>query len=127
MTDLSPDGDGDGVGAERRAAGRGGRAAPAVDYVNAHGSSTPQNDVFETQALKDVLGEHAYRIPVSSTKSMIGHSLSAASLTGVVATIGTFETGMVPPTVNYEFPDPACDLDYVPNQPLAATTSARRW
>ena len=83
--------------------------------MNAHGSSTPQNDVFETQALKTVLGEHAYKIPVSSTKSMIGHSLSAASLTGVVATIGAIQTGMVPPTVNYEFPDPDCDLDYVPN------------
>jgi 3-oxoacyl-(acyl-carrier-protein) synthase/alpha-beta hydrolase superfamily lysophospholipase len=115
MTDLSPD------GAAMASVLRGilavaGVGGPAVDYVNAHGSSTPQNDVFETQALKDVLGEHAYRIPVSSTKSMIGHSLSAASLTGVIATIGTFETGMVPPTVNYEFPDPACDLDYVPNQ-----------
>jgi pimeloyl-ACP methyl ester carboxylesterase len=63
-----------------------------------------------------VLGDYAYRIPVSSTKSMIGHSLSAASLTGVIATIGAFETGMVPPTMNYEFPDPECDLDYVPNK-----------
>ena len=115
MTDLEPDGAAmasvlRGVLAVADVDGR------AVDYVNAHGSSTPQNDVFETQALKDVLGEHAYQIPVSSTKSMIGHSLSAASLTGVVATIGAFETGMVPPTMNYEFPDPECDLDYVPNQ-----------
>ena len=115
MTDLSPD------GAAMASVLRGifavaGIEPQAVDYVNAHGSSTPQNDVFETQALKHVLGEHAYRIPISSTKSMIGHSLSAASLTGVVATIGAFATGMVPPTMNYEFPDPECDLDYVPNQ-----------
>jgi minimal PKS ketosynthase (KS/KS alpha) len=88
-----------------------------VDYVNAHGSSTDQNDRFETQALKTVLGDHAYRIPVSSTKSMIGHSLSAASLTGVVATLGAIRSGMVPPTANYEFSDPDCDLDYVPNVP----------
>jgi 3-oxoacyl-(acyl-carrier-protein) synthase/pimeloyl-ACP methyl ester carboxylesterase len=115
MTDLEPD------GVAMASVLRGifavaGIGADAVDYVNAHGSSTPQNDVFETQALKDVLGGHAYQIPVSSTKSMIGHSLSAASLTGVVATIGAFESGMVPPTMNYEFPDPECDLDYVPNQ-----------
>jgi len=114
MTDLAPDGDSMAsvlTGVLRVA----GAEPHAVDYVNAHGSSTPQNDVFETQALKTVLGGHAYRIPVSSTKSMIGHSLSAASLTGVVATVGAIQTGMVPPTVNYEFPDPECDLDYVPN------------
>jgi len=115
MTDLAPD------GAAMASVLRGvlavaGAEPGVVDYVNAHGSSTPQNDVFETQALKIVLGEHAYKIPVSSTKSMIGHSLSAASLTGVIATIGAIETGMVPPTMNYEFPDPDCDLDYVPNQ-----------
>jgi 3-oxoacyl-(acyl-carrier-protein) synthase/pimeloyl-ACP methyl ester carboxylesterase len=115
MTDLSPD------GMAMASVLRGifavaGVEPYTVDYVNAHGSSTPQNDVFETQALKDILGEHAYQIPVSSTKSMIGHSLSAASLTGVIATIGAFQTGMVPPTMNYEFPDPECDLDYVPNQ-----------
>ena len=115
MTDLAPD------GVAMASVLRGvlhvaGAEPHAVDYVNAHGSSTPQNDVFETQALKSVLGGHAYRIPVSSTKSMIGHSLSAASLTGVIATIGAIETGMVPPTMNYEFPDPECDLDYVPNE-----------
>ena len=91
MTDLAPDGDAMAsvLSGVLRVAG----AEPhQVDYVNAHGSSTPQNDVFETQALKTVLGEHAYKIPVSSTKSMIGHSLSAASLTGVVATIGAIQT-----------------------------------
>ena len=87
-----------------------------IDYINAHGSSTPQNDLFETNAYKKVLGEHAYKIPISSTKSMIGHSLSSASLVGVVATLGAIELSMVHPTANYEFPDPLCDLDYVPNE-----------
>ncbi len=84
-----------------------------LDYINAHGSSTPQNDLFETNAYKKVLGDKAYRLPISSTKSMIGHSLSSASLVGVVATLGAIELSMVHPTINYEFPDPACDLDYV--------------
>ena len=85
-----------------------------LDYINAHGSSTPQNDLFETNAYKKVLGDKAYRLPISSTKSMIGHSLSSASLVGVVATLGAIELSMVHPTINYEFPDPACELDYVP-------------
>jgi 3-oxoacyl-(acyl-carrier-protein) synthase len=93
-----------------------GKVAPeAIDYINAHGSSTPQNDLFETNAYKKVLGEQAYKIPISSTKSMIGHSLSSASLVGVVATLGAIELSVVHPTANYEFPDPLCDLDYVPN------------
>lgn len=86
-----------------------------LDYINAHGSSTPQNDLFETNAYKKVLGDKAYRLPISSTKSMIGHSLSSASLVGVVATLGAIELSVVHPTANYEFPDPNCDLDYVPN------------
>lgn len=86
-----------------------------LDYINAHGSSTPQNDLFETNAYKKVLGDKAYRLPISSTKSMIGHSLSSASLVGVVATLGAIELSMIHPTANYEFPDPLCDLDYVPN------------
>jgi len=90
-----------------------------LDYINAHGSSTPQNDLFETNAYKKVLGDKAYRLPISSTKSMIGHSLSSASLVGVVATLGAIELAMVHPTANYEVPDPLCDLDYVPNQARA--------
>ena len=86
-----------------------------LDYINAHGSSTPQNDLFETNAYKSVLGDKAYRLPISSTKSMIGHSLSSASLVGVVATLGAIELSVIHPTINYEFPDPLCDLDYVPN------------
>lgn len=94
-----------------------GKVSPEeVDYINAHGSSTPQNDLFETNAYKKVLGEQAYKIPISSTKSMIGHSLSSASLVGVVATLGAIELSVVHPTANYEYPDPLCDLDYVPNQ-----------
>jgi 3-oxoacyl-(acyl-carrier-protein) synthase len=84
-----------------------------IHYINAHGSSTPQNDVFETSSFKAVLGKHAHRIPISSTKSMIGHSLSAASVMGVIAALGAIELSMVPPTINYEFADPDCDLDYV--------------
>jgi 3-oxoacyl-(acyl-carrier-protein) synthase len=76
-----------------------GNVAPEeLDYINAHGSSTPQNDVFETNAYKTVLGDKAYRVPISSTKSMIGHSLSSASLVGVVATLGAIELSTIHPT-----------------------------
>jgi 3-oxoacyl-[acyl-carrier-protein] synthase II len=91
-----------------------------VDYINAHGTSTPQGDVAETQAIKHVFGEHAARIPVSSTKSMTGHTLGAAGAIESVYTILAMERGMIPPTVNYEYPDPECDLDYVPNHPRPA-------
>jgi minimal PKS ketosynthase (KS/KS alpha) len=87
-----------------------------IAYINAHGSSTPQNDIFETNAYKQVFGAHAYRIPISSTKSLIGHSLSSASLMGVAAALGAIEQSIVHPTANLEFPDPECDLDYVPNR-----------
>jgi 3-oxoacyl-[acyl-carrier-protein] synthase II len=86
-----------------------------VDYVNAHGTATPQNDSAETAALKDALGERARRIPVSSIKSMIGHCLCASGAIEAVATVLTVREGTVPPTIHYENPDPACDLDYVPN------------
>jgi 3-oxoacyl-[acyl-carrier-protein] synthase II len=90
--------------------------ADDVDYVNAHGTATPQNDSAETAALKAALGERARRIPVSSIKSMIGHCLCASGAIEAVATVLTVRHGTVPPTVHYENPDPACDLDYVPNQ-----------
>jgi 3-oxoacyl-[acyl-carrier-protein] synthase II len=87
-----------------------------VDYVNAHGTSTELNDKIETLAIKKVLGDHAYKVPVSSTKSMIGHSLGAAGALEAIACALSVSTDWVHPTINYEQPDPECDLDYVPNQ-----------
>jgi len=87
-----------------------------VDYINAHGTSTKLNDAVETLVIKKVFGERAYKIPVSSTKSMIGHPLGAAGAIEAVATIMTIHTGIIHPTINYENPDPECDLDYVPNE-----------
>lgn len=89
--------------------------AVQIDHVNAHGSSTPQNDSCETSALLLALGERAREIPVNGTKSMTGHPLSAASAQEIIGCALTFEHGFVHPTVNYQFPDPNCDLDYVPN------------
>lgn len=87
-----------------------------VDYVNAHGTSTPLNDKVETLALKEVFKEHAYKLKVSSNKSMIGHLLGAAGAVEAVATVLTIKNGIIPPTINYENPDLDCDLDYVPNK-----------
>jgi len=86
-----------------------------VDYINAHGTSTKLNDACETKAIKMVFGEHAYKIPISSTKSMIGHSITAAGAIETVASILIMNKGIIHPTINYEAPDPECDLDYVPN------------
>ena len=88
-----------------------------VDYINAHGTSTKANDRTETVAIKTALGEAAYSTPVSSNKSMIGHTLGAAGAVEAVATVLTVKHGVLPPTINYETPDPDCDLDYVPNEP----------
>ncbi|MBI2985878.1 MAG: beta-ketoacyl-ACP synthase II [Deltaproteobacteria bacterium] len=87
-----------------------------VDYINAHGTSTEYNDINETQAIKKVFGEHAYKVPISSTKSMTGHLLGAAGAVEGVFSILTVRHGVIPPTINYETPDPQCDLDYVPNE-----------
>ncbi len=89
-------------------------AASDVDYVNAHGTSTDQNDRFETRAIKEVFGEHAYNLAISSTKSMIGHLLGAAGAVELIATALAIKEGMVHATINYASPDPDCDLDYVP-------------
>ncbi len=87
-----------------------------IGYINAHGTSTPYNDKFETMAIKQVFGERAYRIPISSTKSMTGHALGAAGGIEAVFSILALHENILPPTINYEFPDPDCDLDYIPNE-----------
>lgn len=92
-----------------------GLSVEAVDYVNAHATSTPLGDAGETVAIKRLFGAHAYRLAVSSTKSMMGHLLGAAGAVEAIICLKTLQTGVIPPTINYETPDPACDLDYVPN------------
>ncbi|MBV9958757.1 MAG: beta-ketoacyl-[acyl-carrier-protein] synthase family protein, partial [Acidobacteria bacterium] len=94
--------------------------ADEVDYINAHGSSTQQNDLNETSAFKTVFGERAYRIPISSTKSVLGHALGAASALESIVCLCAIRESVIPPTANYENPDPHCDLDYVPNEPREA-------
>jgi 3-oxoacyl-[acyl-carrier-protein] synthase II len=114
ITSPSPEG----VGAARcmqRALADAELAPTAVDYINAHGTSTPYNDVNETQAVKQVFGAHAHRLAMSSTKSMTGHALGAAGGIEAAYTALALHHGVLPPTINYERPDPACDLDYVPN------------
>jgi len=93
------------------------RLAPeAVDYINAHAASTPLGDASETLAIKNLFGERAYEIPISATKSMLGHSFGATGAIEALACVKSIETGLIHPTINYDTPDPACDLDYVPNQ-----------
>jgi 3-oxoacyl-[acyl-carrier-protein] synthase II len=115
MTAPDPDGDG-ATRAMQLALADGGIEPDAVGYINAHGTSTPYNDKFETAAIKRAFGEHARRLAVSSTKSMTGHLLGAAGGVEAIATTLAIHHGLLPPTINYETPDPDCDLDYVPNQ-----------
>jgi 3-oxoacyl-[acyl-carrier-protein] synthase II len=114
MTAPDPEGDG-ATRAMQLALADGGVDPGAVGYVNAHGTSTPYNDKFETIALKRVFGDHVRRLAVSSTKSMTGHLLGAAGGIEAIATTLALHHGLLPPTINYETPDPDCDLDYVPN------------
>ena len=114
---TAPDPQGDGAARAMALALKDARLGPGdVGYVNAHGTSTLYNDKFETIAIKRVFGEHAKRLPVSSTKSMTGHLLGAAGGVEAIATTLALHHGILPPTINYETPDPDCDLDYVPNQ-----------
>jgi len=92
-----------------------------IDYINAHGSSTVLNDKTETKIIKQIFGENSYKIPISSNKSMIGHALGAAGSIELIASVLTIKHQFIPPTINYEFPDPECDLDYVPNRARNAT------
>ncbi len=94
-----------------------------IDYVNAHGTSTPLNDKFETISIKNTFGEHAYKMPISSTKSMTGHLLGAAGAIESVISILVINNSLIPPTINYENPDPDCDLNYVPNQSIESNIS----
>jgi beta-ketoacyl-acyl-carrier-protein synthase II len=99
----------------RMALRKAGIAPDEVDYINAHGTGTPLNDKAETAAIKAVFGDHAYRVPVSSTKSMTGHMMGASGALEAIACLLTIRDGCIAPTINYECPDPECDLDYVPN------------
>ena len=96
-----------------------GIAPEEVDYINAHGTGTPLNDKFETEAIKSVFGDHARRLAISSTKSTTGHMMGAAGAVELVSVALALEKRIIPPTINYETPDPDCDLDYVPNTPRA--------
>ena len=86
-----------------------------VDHINAHGTSTKLNDIAETKAVKSLFGEHAYKVPISSNKSMLGHTIGAAGAIEAAISVLTIQNGVIPPTINLEKPDPECDLDYVPN------------
>src|SRR5205823_13598553 len=93
------------------------RVAPErVGYINAHGTSTPLGDAAETRAIKEVFGRHAYELAVSSTKSVTGHCFGAAGAIEALMCVRAVHEGVLPPTINYEHPDPECDLDYVPNE-----------
>jgi 3-oxoacyl-[acyl-carrier-protein] synthase II len=100
----------------RNALERAGLAPEEVDYINAHGTSTPLGDLAETKAIKEVFGDHAYELKVSSTKSVMGHTFGAAGAIETIMCALAVRNGVIPPTINYEHPDPACDLDYVPNE-----------
>ncbi|PIC81897.1 beta-ketoacyl-ACP synthase II [Sporosarcina sp. P1] len=115
ITAPAPGGEG-GARAMQQALAKAGIEPTQVDYINAHGTSTPYNDLFETMAAKTVFGDHAYKLAMSSTKSMTGHLLGAAGGIEAIFTVKALQEGILPPTMNYETPDPECDLDYVVNE-----------
>ena len=116
LTAPAPEGEG-AYRSMREAIKDGGITPEEVDYVNAHGTSTELNDINETKAMKKLFGEHAYKLSVSSTKSMTGHLLGAAGAVEAIATTLALKNGIIPPTINHDEPDPECDLDYTPNKP----------
>ena len=115
VTEPAPGGEGL-VRAMRRALQKADLRPDQIDYINAHGTSTPFNDRTETQAIKTYFGDHAYQLAISSTKSMTGHMLGAAGAAEAVICVLAIQTGILPPTINLRHPDPQCDLDYVPNE-----------
>ena len=115
MTNSNPDGEG-AVNAIQIALREAHLDSLSIEYINAHGTSTPQNDEIETMIIKKVFNEYAYKQPISANKSMIGHTLGAAGAIEVIASVLTMEKGFIPPTINYRHPDPQCDLNYVPNK-----------
>lgn len=122
ITEPAPGGEGL-VRAMCRALQKAGLRPEDIDYINAHGTSTPYNDRTETQAIKTCFGDYAYQVPISSTKSMTGHTLGAAGAVEAVISILAIQNGIIPPTINLHHPDPECDLDYVPNEARRATVN----
>jgi 3-oxoacyl-[acyl-carrier-protein] synthase II len=114
ITDTHPEGRG-AITCMKMALKDAGKNLDEIHYINAHGTSTQVNDRVETLAIKEVFGNQAYRIPISSTKSMTGHLIAAAGATELIISLLAIRDGIAPPTINYETPDPQCDLDYVPN------------
>lgn len=115
MTDPHPQGRG-AIRAMADALADAGLSPSDIGYINAHGTSTQANDAAETAGIKAVFGEHAYKVPISSSKSMLGHLIAAAGAVELIIAVMAMKTGVIPPTINYETPDPECDLDYVPNR-----------
>jgi len=122
LTQPAPEGEG-ASRAMKAAISDAGISANDVDYINAHGTSTPLNDKFETLAIKHTFGEHAYQLAVSSTKSMTGHLLGAAGAVETIASVLATYNDEIPPTINYENEDPECDLNYVPNKAIKRTVN----
>jgi 3-oxoacyl-[acyl-carrier-protein] synthase II len=119
ITDQDPAGDG-AAASMRAALDDAGLQPTDIDYISAHGTGTQQNDQVETKAIRQVFGEYADKVPVSSVKSMLGHLIAAAGATELITCVLALRDQVIPPTTNYHTPDPACDLDYVPNEPRTA-------
>jgi 3-oxoacyl-[acyl-carrier-protein] synthase II len=114
VTDSHPEGRG-AIACIQGALKDSGLSPADIGYINAHGTSTQVNDKVETLAIKKVFGDGAYQVPVSSSKSMLGHLIAAAGAAELIISIMAMRNGVLPPTINYEYPDPECDLDYIPN------------